>query len=195
MSINKAIDFLTVELDKYFDSKKGIPKDYVINANISALHDQPGGGGNSFSEKVIISLINIEEDRILKNPENIVRSPIGLTTKNPRIFLNLYVLFAANRSVYLEALNDLSLTIRFFQLNNFFDHLTHPGLDNVIEKLVPELVNMNFEQLNHLWAMLGGKYLPSVLYKMRLVPIDENATAPASPITQIIVDSKLKFQE
>jgi hypothetical protein len=36
------------------------------------------------------------------------------------------------------------------------------------------MVSMNFEQVNHLWATLGGKYLPSVLYKVRMVAIEDD---------------------
>jgi len=33
---------------------------------------------------------------------------------------------------------------------------------------------MNSEQVNHLWATLGGKYLPSVLYKVRMLTIEDD---------------------
>ena len=38
-----------------------------------------------------------------------------------------------------------------------------------------ELYTMNFEQVNHLWSTLGGKYLPSVLYKMKMIVISDEA--------------------
>jgi hypothetical protein len=62
-----------------------------------------------------------------------------------------------------------------------------------IEKLIFSLYNINFEQINHLWSTLGGKYLPSVLYKMQLVIIDEDAVkAEGGLITEIDLTSKLK---
>ena len=36
------------------------------------------------------------------------------------------------------------------------------------------MVSMNSEQVNHLWATLGGKYLPSVLYKVRMLTIEDD---------------------
>ena len=43
-----------------------------------------------------------------------------------------------------------------------------------------------FEQQNYLWGMVGGKYLPSVLYKFRLLVIQENTpTEAVSEITEI----------
>ena len=43
--------------------------------------------------------------------------------------------------------------------------------------------NLNFEQLNHLWGVLGGAYFPSVLYKVRLVKIRSDADMPAPEIS------------
>jgi hypothetical protein len=44
--------------------------------------------------------------------------------------------------------------------------------------------------------MLGGKYIPSVVYKMRMVAIDEALESAEAPwITQIIIDDKIKFQQ
>jgi hypothetical protein len=52
---------------------------------------------------------------------------------------------------------------------------------------------MNFEQLNHLWGILGGKYLPSVLYKIRRVTVDEEATiSEAGFIKEIQLNEKSK---
>jgi hypothetical protein len=38
-----------------------------------------------------------------------------------------------------------------------------------------EMFTLNFEQVNHLWSTLGGKYLPSVLYKLRVVGVEDEA--------------------
>jgi hypothetical protein len=36
------------------------------------------------------------------------------------------------------------------------------------------MVSLNAEQINHLWAVLGGKYFPSVLYKVRMLTIEDD---------------------
>jgi hypothetical protein len=44
--------------------------------------------------------------------------------------------------------------------------------------------------------MLGGKYIPSVAYKMRMVVIDEALESSEAPlITQVVIDDKIKFQQ
>jgi len=41
-------------------------------------------------------------------------------------------------------------------------------------KMNLDLHSMTFEQLNHLWGTLGGKQVPSALYKARVVEIDKS---------------------
>jgi hypothetical protein len=46
-------------------------------------------------------------------------------------------------------------------------------LDPTVGKLAAELFNLNMEEQNNLWSMLGGMYRPSVLYKFRALVIQE----------------------
>ena len=88
----------------------------------------------------------------------------------------------------------LGSIIQFFQYQNVFDHLTHPALHPNIKGLVVDLYSLNFEQVNHLWSTLGGKYLPSVMYKVRQVTIDEDATISESGfIKEIQLNEALKL--
>jgi hypothetical protein len=179
--IDKALKFIAEELNNYLltklsfsDSKK------IVLDNIAKLSENGGGGSTN---KVVLSLVNIEEDRLSKSPDNFFKTDDNkVVYKNAPIHLNLYCLFAYNHgdsdsettNHYEEALLYISYVIRFFQYRNVFTASNSPAMDTGIEKLLMELHTVGFEQLNHLWAVLGGKYLPSVLYKMRLVVIDEN---------------------
>jgi len=59
---------------------------------------------------------------------------------------------------------------------------------------VVDLYTLNFEQVNHLWSTLGGKYLPSVMYKMRQITIDEEyVTGESGFIKEIQLNEKLKL--
>lgn len=135
--------------------------------------------------------MNLEEERILRNPEKFTRVEDRLEQRNPKIFLNLYCLFAVNKSKYSEALKYLSFVIQFFQHRSVFNHITDPLLDDKIEKLLLELYTINFEQTNHLWGTMGGKYYPSALYKMRLITIDESfKEAEGEMITRVSIEGK-----
>jgi hypothetical protein len=37
------------------------------------------------------------------------------------------------------------------------------------------MYNLSFQEQNNLWGSMGAKYVPSVLYKVRMVTIDEGS--------------------
>jgi hypothetical protein len=43
-----------------------------------------------------------------------------------------------------------------------------------IDKLVFELLKTDYQSTNYLWNSLGAKYVPSMIYKVRMLTIDEN---------------------
>ncbi len=190
--IDVALKFIASELNRYLNLKLSLDvasKDPVVLGNISKLNE--GNDSNELQEKVILSLVNIEEERMLKDPSKYSRVDDQLVQRNPKVFLNLYCLFAANKSSYNEALKYLSFVIQFFQFRNVFNHTSDPLLDKNIEKLILDLCTINFEQINHLWGTLGGKYFPSALYKVRLITIDEAFTeAEGELITKISIEGK-----
>jgi hypothetical protein len=177
--IDLALDFLCKQINTYLLEKLDPPPqgDAIILANVSQLNEaQPNSGGTTDDpQNAFISLVNIEEDRISKSQENTVRRDNTVIYKNPKVFLNLYVLFAVNLNNYTEALKRLSFIIQFFQFRNVFTPGNSPTMDPAIEKLIADMHSLSFEQSNQLWATLGGRYIPSVLYKVRLVGIEEGA--------------------
>jgi hypothetical protein len=195
--IDVTLSFFQKQLNIYLHDKlnSNSTDDLIVLQNISQLQE---GGSNSNPSQVntYITLVNVEEDRVSKSPENFVRKENGFIYKNPEKYLNLFVLFSVNAmdlKKYDMALNRLSLVIQFFQQQNVFDPINSPSLDPKIVKLIVDMYSMNFEQLNHLWGILGGKYLPSVLYKVRRVTIDEDVTISESGfIREIQLNDKIK---
>lgn len=129
-----------------------------------------------------LTLVNVEEERIMKSQITHVTTPKGTVANiNPEIKLNLYVLFAANFADYSSSLKFLSGVFRFFQSKTVFTSDNTPIMDPTIQKLIVELYSLSFEQQNHLWGYLGAKFIPSVLYKIRLVTIQECAVSDETP--------------
>ncbi|GAA4460496.1 hypothetical protein GCM10023189_35700 [Nibrella saemangeumensis] len=193
--IDKALVFLEKEVNNYFDARFGpSTQKWVTLGNIAKLDDgsNGGGGGNDNNARAMLSLVNLEEDRIAKNPENFFRTADGIAYRNPRILLNLYVLFSVTISNYVQGLQTLSFIIQCFQSNRVFESATYPLLDPSLEKLTLDLYTLNFEQVNHLWSTLGGKYLPSVLYKVRMVGIEDlDKQVGGDLIREIVLTEKL----
>jgi hypothetical protein len=94
----------------------------------------------------------------------------------PPVCLNLRVMFAASFAAghYAQALRLVSATVGFFQSRPLFDHHNTPDLDPRLSRLALDMENLDFAALANAWGMLGGKYLPSVLYRVRMVSIDAN---------------------
>jgi hypothetical protein len=76
----------------------------------------------------------------------------------------------------------ISHIIAYFQGTNYFTKTNAPDLPNGIEKLIMEVYSMPIEQQNYMWGALGAKYLPSVLYRMRLVVIDAKETTSSQGV-------------
>jgi hypothetical protein len=118
-------------------------------------------------EHLLITLINIEEEHVLKNQPNFERKNGTLVQREPMVYLNLFVLFTATHPTYDTAMTRLSEAIDFFQAKHFFSP-SDAGFPANLDKLSFEIYSLKIEQLNHLWGILGGMYYPSVLYKVRV---------------------------
>ncbi|WP_340200040.1 DUF4255 domain-containing protein [Ascidiimonas sp. W6] len=124
------------------------------------------------NDKVTPFLINISEDRKFRNADQyagIIQNGIR-TQINPEIRIELQVLFVSKFSDYNQALKFLSHVIKFFQVNRALTPLNAPQLsEENIEKLTVELISLPLEEQNQVWHSLNTSYLPSVLYRIRLL--------------------------
>lgn len=169
-----ALKFIADEVNAYLRKRGALDQtaDLVLPA---ALVDDSGKWvlpeGN-----IGLTLVNIEEERVLREqvPERI-KVDGNQVAFQPALKLNLTVLFAARFRTegYKSALNFLSHVLTFFQANPSFSSASHPGLDARIRKLNAELLSYTPEQLNQTWAYLGSKYLPSAIYRLRMVILQD----------------------
>jgi len=175
--ITEALNVIVELINLYISS--GTTDDPLILTNISKYND-----GNEFSDdlnnKLIISIVNIEEDRVAKSPKNYIKENSSVLYKNPAVPINLSIIFAATHNNYVTAINLVEKVIRFFQSKYVFTPENTPELlavnevnDINIEKIIFDWVNLSLEEVNQLWTYLGGHYMPSVLLKMRMFTIDE----------------------
>lgn len=203
--IHTCLSFLTNELNEYLKLRTGTPTvDRVFLTSVAT----EGGGVVIPNKSVGVSLINIEEDRVYKDQKStIINNQGNVEHLNPEIKLNLYVLISANfqntieddsTDDYVEGLKQLSFIISFFQAKNVFTPENSPKLadyDPNLKKLVVELYSYSFEQLYNFWSVVGTKYLPSVLYKVRMITFQEREFFDSNiPIEKIGINSKTKKQ-
>jgi Pvc16 N-terminal domain len=190
------LKFICGEVNKYLNLKMGIAAEPRLKmGNIALALDNILLQGNSLDGKAVLSIVNVEEDKVAKQQENYTRADFTTIYKNPPLYLNVYVLFSINKPEYDDCIQWLGHIMQFFQHQQVFTPTTHPDLDAAIPKVIVDLYSMSFEQVNHLWSTLGGKYMPSVLYKIRQVTLDENVIISESGfIKEIELNQKMKTQ-
>lgn len=193
--IHFALDFLAQEVNAYLELKNGVVGEKIVLTNVATQE----GNWAIPNNRVGLSLINIEEERIFKDQRTAVVNSEGKTENfNPEIKLNLYIIFTANYTSgdtetsgveYKEGLKQLSYVISFFQEKYVFTSANSPLLaqiDQNIQKLIVELYSYSFEQLYSFWSVIGAKYLPSVLYRVRLLSFQGKKTTSQLPSIESI---------
>lgn len=151
---------------------------------------------NQTADGVRIALVNISEEPNLRNTPHVVRSPTGsVEYQEPAVYLNAWLLIAFEFSQYDTSLLRLSQTVELFQSKRFFDASNQRAANpfpDTLQRLVFEMHSADFEQLNHLWGILGGTYFPSVVYQMRVVKVQANERQVGPEITHLEVNTRLK---
>ncbi|PPK87929.1 uncharacterized protein DUF4255 [Neolewinella xylanilytica] len=183
------------------------PLNRTVVGNIGRPELEGIGDGEqniTLTDSIVLTLVRTEEDPSRKNQRNYRVNPLatddsnGILYRNPPVGLNLYVLITANHSNYLNAMTLLSHVIAIFQHRNKLTDdgtVAWPGGGTYGDQILKfSLLSPSFEEQNHLWGMLGGKQIPSVLYLIQTANVEllpENAvTGP--PITEIVLNESLR---
>ncbi|MBK7214296.1 MAG: DUF4255 domain-containing protein [Bacteroidales bacterium] len=181
--IDLALSFLRDELAAYVLARTNSTS---VDVKLTSLVNE--AGKYAFGDETIaLSVINLEEDRTFRAQVPEYNYVNGQHVKlNPELKFNIHLMAAANFTIYSQSWKAISLVLSFFQSHSSFSSTENPALDPSIERLSVELETLSFEQLNQVWAYVGGKYLPSAVYKIRIVVIqDEEIAGVQSPITSI----------
>jgi hypothetical protein len=185
--IDVAVQFLKEELNGFLRARMGNNLAEIVK--LSKVVDDTGKYAFD-AGTIAASIINIEEDRIFKSqlPDYTYVNGQHVVLE-PELKLNLHLLFAANFNNYDQALKFISYLLLYFQAHSSFTSEEYPALDPRIGKLTVELQSLGYEQLNQIWAFVGGRQLPSAVYKVRMVVLQEEAEVTIQPpITTIKTD-------
>ena len=176
--IDAAISHFADQLNEDLKRKYDLREDIVV---VSSVANQDGSDGPDIDNKVVISLVHIQEDATLRSTldENIGRDSEG-ALNDALVSLRLYFMVWSNFSGnnYLESLRFISDTLSFFRAHPRFDHGTTPELDERIHQLNIQMEHLTMDELSSLWGVLGGKYVPSVLYRVTMVASDLESVNP-----------------
>lgn len=181
--IKHALEYISEELAFAL----GLDISDVILDNIQKIQEKQAQG-------LVISLLNVEEESTLKNTPHYIRKNNQLLYKEPPVYLNLNTLLAFEFEDYGTSLQRIAETVDFFQSKKWFtaenERAANP-FPAELHKLILDLQQMNFEQLNHIWSISGGAHFPSLLYKIRLVKIQPQDEIEGPEIDTIQLDTGL----
>ncbi len=185
--IADAVEFIRKEVRKHL----GVADDEVIINSARTLVEAENPPG------AYICVVNVQEETALRNLPHVERRLGQSQYVEPPVYLNLYLLFAFEFSNYGASLTHLGKTVELFQSKRWYSAATQSGVGAIpfpvtLEKLTFEMVNMNFEELNNLWGVLGGAYFPSVVYKVRMVKVQLGDAEAAPEITAIQLDTVIQ---
>jgi len=186
----ETLQILKEQLDGYLDAA-GLGK-IVILDNIAML-ESGSDNASDLEGKVIISLLNIDEEKSLKNIAAVQLRNNQAEYKNPPIHISMYFIVSAYCDSYDNSLLAISKTMEFFQgkklftsSNTIFDRTEVSEAFSEDFKFVVDLYTPGFEIWNQIWSNLGGRQLPSVIYQVKLLEIDAGKSLGNSAvITQI----------
>jgi len=181
--LDVALNFLKDAFNTYLVTRTGSD---TVKMTLSTVVDEAGKYAFS-KDSICCSILNISEERHLKNQLPNYTTVNGQhVVQEPELKLNLDLLFAAHFTHYDQALKYISALLLFFQAHPIFTSDQYPGLAPQLGRLTVELLPLNYEQLNQLWAFVGAKQLPSVVYRVRLIALqDETPTGFQPPLTTI----------
>ncbi|WP_299677225.1 DUF4255 domain-containing protein [uncultured Dokdonia sp.] len=171
----------------------------VVLDNIAKAED---ASNTSLNDKVIVTLLSTEEESILKNtPRHEVKNGTKIY-KSGAAYLNVYMMVAANRSTYEKSLQSISKVVEFFQDKSIFTNnntdtsiFTQGEADPQIEefKFMVDLKSLRIEELSYAWTVLGGRTMPSALYKVSIVKVQRQKVKGKGPAITTIQETALNL--
>lgn len=167
-SLNAIADQLNSNMYEKWGATINGTNEIVQLNNIANINDEK----NDLHNKIILTLLKVEEETSLKNSGIYNKKPSNEIEKHePAVYLNLYLLVAVTKKNYREALQLLSDTITFFQYKKVFtgEIPDSPAGEKASFRITVELHDTNFQDVYDMWSNLGSKQFPSVIYKVRLL--------------------------
>ena len=181
--IDTALNFIADEVNAHLLKRTGSELGAV---DVGPLVDDRGNWVVPL-DSTRLTLFQIDEERMLREqmPERTIVGGREVVLPPP-LKLNLVLLFAGRFQQYDQALRTLSQILAFFQARPVFTPSDNPGLPPGLERVALDLLSYGPEQLNQMWACLGAKHLPSVVYRLRMVVLqDVEPIGTGLPVTTI----------
>lgn len=162
--IERALACLAEQLDAHLQARAGAAPGRVVLARFV----DDNGQWAIADDSVGMTLINVQMD---PGHKAVAPAPVsgGAVAPKAAPSLNLSVLVAALSREYGTALKHLSHVLAFFHERPVFTREHHPALGEGLGMVEVVLEPLGYEQLAHVWSCVGGRQVPSVVYRVKLI--------------------------
>src|SRR5690554_3223101 len=168
--IEQVLEVIRTEVNDFIGNK--LEDDTIPNRVVLTSFVDDNGQVAIPNDSVGLSLLNIEEEKTFKEA-GMVRTAKAESSSlfvNPPVSLNLQIMFTAYFNNYVESLKHLSFILACFQTKRFFNQNNTPALSELeTSRLIFELNTLPLQQQHYIWSMIGLRYLPSVIYRVRML--------------------------
>lgn len=193
--IGSTLDFIAQELNSTICQRLSINPSAVNKVVLSSIIDPDGSITVKEKNVLLLKLINIEMDPMANGPQPTAQTSINgnIVVETSPIYLNLKIVLAAHFSPeqIKSGLDLLTMGISYLQGKPSWVPQNTPGLPTGTHKLFFEMETLDMHQISHLWGAIGVKYMPSVVYKLKMLTIDDHAIQAVIPEIQTI-DTSVK---
>ncbi|UPT54795.1 DUF4255 domain-containing protein [Dickeya zeae] len=171
--IHASIHYLTRQLNQYLKNILNLHDDVVVIANPA---DDDGKMFPLTKNKLVVFLSNIEKETVTYR-NNAANPGNRFAVSTPPLFVRISLVVAANFSgaQYAEGLQMIAHAMAFFHKNALLNRYNAPDMDEAIEQLLLEMDSLPRHELSTMWTMLGTRYLPSAVYRVRVKIADSQA--------------------
>ncbi|MBU3030112.1 DUF4255 domain-containing protein [Paracoccus marinaquae] len=176
--IDLCLKLIRDQLNRHLQGLFAVPEDMVV---LSPLVDATGKQADETRNRVALFLLNLAQDTVPRQRRPGGSPEVGML---PPIHLDIYFMLAAahDPELYAEGLKQMSAAMLFFQANPVLTPRNVPEMPRPLSQLSIDMINLRVEELAQLWGNLGGRYVPSVTYKMRTAMIDAEAITRIDPV-------------
>mgnify|MGYP000341527134 CR=1 FL=1 len=152
--IRKILTTYTSKLEEYLSKSHRCPEELATVGSI-------GNSTEALPNKLMVCLMNVEQESSGEIMASAQKPTDGYVCQQPPLLLNLNIILAAvyDKRRYEESLSVLSDALQFIHSTPKFQV---GGSDYTIE-----IATLSTQDMNNVWALMGGQYYPSVICKIR----------------------------
>ncbi|MFK7871025.1 MAG: DUF4255 domain-containing protein [Roseobacter sp.] len=176
--IDQALTLVAQRLNSHLAARYGVQDELV---SLSPLTDAEGKPAPDARNRLVMFVTNIAHDSTPRGGRPRM-SPQMVQSQAQHLDIYFMLASAYEAETYAEGLKLISTALTFFQAYPVMSPQTTPDMPAGLSQLSFEIANLKVEEMGQMWGNLGGRYVPSVMFKMRSVIIDAGALTSIVPL-------------